>query len=363
MPGQFAQWTNERRKSRLNGSGRADPNCGHAAELVPAVRACAPFTRTYTEYVSSPVNPLVAIVGPTGSGKSDLSLRLAEQFQGEVVNCDSLQIYRHFNIGTAKTTEEHRRGIPHHLIDVLDPDELFTAGEYGRRARSVVRGITARGRLPVIAGGTGFYLRALIEGLFPGPQRDPDLRSRLAAREARRPGSLHRILARLDPPTAARVHRNDLPKVTRALEICLLTRIPATEAFRQGRTALEGYRILKLGLNPDRDRLYSYLDERCRRMFEAGLTDEVRHILDLGFAPSAKPFESHGYRQALQIIHGELTAAEAVFYAQRNTREYAKRQLTWFRRESGVGWLRGFGSEPAIQAEAIRLTGEFLAGE
>jgi tRNA dimethylallyltransferase len=313
--------------------------------------------------VTSPVNPLVAIVGPTGSGKSDLSLRLAEQFQGEVVNCDSLQIYRHFNIGTAKTAEEHRRGIPHHLIDVLDPDELFTAGEYGRRARSVVREITARGRLPVIAGGTGFYLRALIEGLFPGPQRDSDLRSRLAAREERRPGSLHRILARLDPPTSARIHPNDLPKVTRALEICLLTRRPATEAFRQGRTALEGYRILKLGLNPDRDGLYSYLDERCRRMFELGLIDEVRHILGLGFAPPAKPFESHGYRQALQLMNGELTATEAVFYAQRNTRQYAKRQLTWFRRESGVEWLRGFGSEPAIEAEAIRLTSEFLAGE
>src|SRR5438270_5818234 len=178
--------------------------------------------------------PLVAVAGPTGSGKSDLALAIAEKFNGEVLNCDSLQVFRYFDIGTAKLPMAERRGIPHHLIDIVDPDELFTAGEYARLARETIAGITARGRLPVIAGGTGFYLRALLDGLFQGPTRDQPLRDRLAAREARRPGSLHRLLTRFDRETAAKIHPNDVPKVTRALEICLLTRQPAAELFRAG---------------------------------------------------------------------------------------------------------------------------------
>jgi tRNA dimethylallyltransferase len=205
--------------------------------------------------VDAPQRPLVAVVGPTGSGKSDLALRLAGEFAGEIVNCDSLQVFRYFDIGTAKTPPAARRGIPHHLIDVADPDQLFTAGEYARLARGAIAAISARGRLPIVAGGTGFYLRALLDGLFAGPSRDPGLRLRLAARETRRPGSLHRLLRRFDSQAAARIHPHDVPKVTRALEVCLLTRRPVSELFREGRDPLAGYRVLKLGLEPGRDAL------------------------------------------------------------------------------------------------------------
>lgn len=307
---------------------------------------------------SSPA--IVAIAGPTGTGKSELALRVAEEFGGEVVNCDSLQVYRYFDIGTAKLPVEERRGIPHHLIDILEPDQVFTAGEYARLGREVLAEISGRGRLPVIAGGTGFYLRALVEGLFRGPSRDPELRRRLAVRERRRPGSLHKLLCRFDPAAAGRVHPNDVPKVMRVLEVCLLTRRPVTELFREGRDALEGYRVLKLGLAPERDALYHRLDERCRRMFESGLPDEVRAILDRGFPLESKPFESHGYRQAVQMLRGELNSREALFYAQRNTRQYAKRQMTWFRKEPGMEWLKGFGDEPAIQEAALAKAREFL---
>jgi tRNA dimethylallyltransferase len=304
--------------------------------------------------------PLVAIAGPTGSGKSDLALHIAEQFNGEVVNCDSLQIYRYFDIGTAKLPVAERREIPHHLIDIADPDEIFTAGEYARRAREAVAGIASRGRLPVVAGGTGFYLRAFLHGLFEGPSRDQLLRNRLTAREHRRPGSLHRLLRRFDPLAASRIHGNDLPKVTRALEIFLLLRRPATEVFQNGRAALAGFRSLKLGLSPDRDELYTGLDERCGRMFETGLVEEVQSILARGFAPECKPFESHGYKQALQLLRGELNLRDAVFYARRNTRHYAKRQITWFRQEPQLEWLHGFGTDDAIRMAASRRISEFL---
>lgn len=300
---------------------------------------------------------LVAVAGPTGSGKSDLALFLAEKFGGEVVNCDSLQVFRHFDIGTAKLPESERRGIPHHLIDIVSPDELFTAGDYARRARETVAEISARGKLPVIAGGTGFYLRALLDGLFEGPSRDEALRRRLAAREQRRAGSLHRLLRRFDPLTAARIHPNDVPKVTRALEVCLLTRRPAAELFAAGRTPLTGYSVTKIGLLPDRDELYRRLDERCAGMFEHGLVEEVEHILALGFPASSKPFESHGYKQVLQMLNRELSPRDALFYAQRNTRNYAKRQITWFRREAGLHWIRGFGDTEAARAAALKILG------
>jgi tRNA dimethylallyltransferase len=303
---------------------------------------------------------LVAVAGPTGSGKSDLALAIAEEFHGEVVNCDSLQVYRYFDIGTAKLPEAERRGIPHHLIDIVNPDELFTAGEYGRLARETVAGITERSRIPVVAGGTGFYLRALLDGLFEGPSRDQTLRDRLAAREKRRPGSLHRLLTRLDADAARKIHPNDVPKVTRALEVCLVTRRPVSELFRQGRDGLRGYRTLKLGLFPDRDALYDRLNERCARMFEGGLIEEVRHILDMGYAEGCKPFESHGYKQSLQFLREELNLREAIFYAQRNTRNYAKRQVTWFRREPGLEWLKNFGDEAGTREQALTRVAAFL---
>ena len=304
--------------------------------------------------------PLVAVVGPTGSGKSDLALAIASEFNGEIVNCDSLQVYRHFDVGTAKLPVAERRAIPHHLIDIVDPDQLFTAGEYARLARAAIAGISGRGRIPVLAGGTGFYLRALLDGLFEGPSRDQALRDRLAARERKRPGSLHRLLKRFDSEAARKIHQNDVPKVTRALEVCLLIGRPVTQLFREGRDRLCGYRTLKLGLLPDRDALYQRLDLRCARMFDAGLVEEVGHILSLGFAATAKPFESHGYKQALQFINGELNRREAVFYAQRNTRQYAKRQITWFRRESGLVWLKGFGDSAEIHDAARERITSFL---
>jgi len=315
---------------------------------------------------NNPVNhdvsahPLVAVAGPTGSGKSDLALAIAEEFNGEIVNCDSLQVYRHFDIGTAKLRHEERRAIPHHLIDILEPDEVFTAGEYARLARETIAGITGRRRLPILAGGTGFYLRALLHGLFEGPSRDQAVRDRLAARERRRPGSLHHLLTRFDSEAARRIHCNDVPKVTRALEVCLLTRRPVTELFRQGRDGLRGYRSLILGLKPDRDALYERLDARCAAMFEGGLVEEVLHILALGFPASAKPFESHGYKQVLELLAGARNRAEALVEAQRNTRRYGKRQLTWFRKEAGIVWLEGFGDQPEVRAAARQRVCSFL---
>jgi len=306
---------------------------------------------------------VIAILGPTGTGKSELALRAAEEFAGEVINCDSLQIYRYFDIGTAKLPLAERRDIPHHLIDILDPDQVFTAGEYARLARRVLAEVSGRDRLPVIAGGTGFYFRALVDGLFPGPSRDQALRARLDARERRKPGSVHRLLRRFDPEAARRIHPHELPKLIRALEVRLLTRRAATEMFRQGRDSLRGYRPLKIGLSPPRDELYERLDQRSELMFQGGLIEEVRGILARGFPGSSKPFESHGYRQAIQFLNGELSLKEAIFYTQRNTRRYAKRQVTWFRQERDMEWFSGFGDDPRTQRAVIDRVAEFLHGE
>jgi tRNA dimethylallyltransferase len=205
-----------------------------------------------------------------------------------------------------------------------------------------------------LVGGTGFYLRALLDGLFPGPQRDPRVRRRLYAREQKRRGSLHRILSRLDPASATRVHANDTNKLVRALEVCLLTRQPLSALHAQGREPLCGFRVLKLGLDPPREELFAGLDERTRRMFDSGLLEEVRRVLALGFLPEAKALSSLGYRQALAAIRGDITVEEAITLTQRDTRRYAKRQWTWFRREPDIRWLSGFGGDPAIQSAAIQ---------
>jgi len=308
----------------------------------------------------APTAPLVAILGPTGSGKSHLALEVAARFAGEIVNCDSLQFYRHLDIGTAKVPPAGQRGIPHHLLDVVNPDEVFTAGEYARRARPLLEDIVARGRLPVVAGGAGFYLRALLEGLFPGPTRDAALRARLAAREAKRPGSLHRLLTRFDLQAARRIHPRDVQKLTRALEVLLLTRHPLSSWLAAGRDPLRGFRPLKMALDPPREALYERLNRRCERMFAAGLLQEVRGVLALGFPETSKPLEAHGYRQALQRLKGELTLEQAVCSAQRNTRRYAKRQWTWFRREPDVVWIKGFGDHPDVRQAACQLVESFL---
>ena len=305
-----------------------------------------------------PDKPLIAILGPTGAGKSALAVKLAETFQGEIVNCDSLQIYRGFNVGTAKISEPERHGIPHHLIDVAGPGEVYSAGDYARDARRVIHEISGRVRLPVIAGGTGFYLRALLDGLPELPDRDEALRARLAARNLRRPGSLHRILSRLDPSAASRIHARDTQKTMRALEIRLLTREPAPP--RASAEALAGYRTLKIGLDPDRAVLYERLDARAKEMFRSGLMEEVRDLLDAGCTGREKPFESLGYRQALEYLLGTMTLDQAIASTQIETRQYAKRQWTWFRRDAQVRWLSGFGTTASVLEQCLEMVGQFI---
>jgi tRNA dimethylallyltransferase len=306
------------------------------------------------------LNPLVMVLGPTGAGKSVLALDIAERFGGEIVNCDSLQLYRGFDIGTAKTPLREQRGIPHHFIDVLDEDEIFTAGDYARLARPVIHDISGRDRLPIVAGGTGFYARALLEGLFEGPSRDDEQRRDLSDRERRRTGFLHRALSRLDPTAAARIHPNDHKKLIRALEVCLLARRPMSALLRGGRTPLAGFKALKLILNPPRTELQHKLNERCAHMLEGGLIEEVKHLLSTGISSHSKPFESIGYKEVLGFLSGALSREEALVLMQRDTRRYAKRQLTWFRREAGAHWLSGFGSDPEVRSSAMNMLVKFL---
>jgi len=296
---------------------------------------------------------LVVILGPTASGKTALSLAIAQRFHGEIVNCDSLAIYREFEIGTAKPTRDERARVPHHLFDVVEPTAYITAGVYARQGRQVLDEIRSRGHLPVVVGGTGLYLRALLEGLFLGPQRSEELRERLRERADKKGSAyLHRMLCRLDPEAAGKIHANDKPKLIRALEICLASREQMTEMWKQGRDALRGFRILRLGLNPDRAALYERINERAHRMFEEGLVEETEHLLQ-AYGDSARPLGSLGYKQTTQLLRGEGTRESAIAAAQQAHRNYAKRQMTWFRREPDVVWLAGFGTDEQVQRAAI----------
>ena len=303
---------------------------------------------------------LATVVGPTGSGKSALALCLAQEFGGEIVNCDSLQLYRGFDIGTAKTPISVRRGIPHHLFDVLTPQESYSAGEYAREARKVIAEIAGRGRLPIVVGGTGFYLRALLEGLPVLPGRDERLRERLVKRERARPGSLHRLLTRLEPGAAARIHAHDVQKSMRALEVRLLTQQALPRPAEAH--ALEGFAVIKLGLDPDRAALQERLEDRTRAMFAHGLLEEVRGLLAAGATGSEKPFEALGYKQALLHLRGGLTLEQAVESTIVETRQYAKRQRTWFRRDPEIRWLFGFGDDAEILAQATQADISALRG-
>lgn len=296
---------------------------------------------------------LVVILGPTASGKTALSLALAEKFDGEIVNCDSVAMYREFDIGTAKPSTAERARAPHHLIDCVDPTEHVTAGQYARQARQVLEEIKSRQHLPIVVGGTGLYLRALLEGLFPGPQRSEELRERLRERAAHRGSEyLHRILIRLDRAAAEKIHSNDTPKLIRAIEVCLASRQKMTELWKEGRDPLRGFRILRLGLDPDRAALYARINERAVLMFEQGLIDETKRLLEkYGDAPW--PLSSLGYKQAVQLLRGEVTREQALQAAQQGHRNYAKRQLTWFRREPNVTWLKGFGDDAQVQEQAL----------
>jgi tRNA dimethylallyltransferase len=280
-------------------------------------------------------------------------LGLAERFGGEIVNCDSVALYRDFDVGTAKPTPEERARVPHHLLDVADPTTQVTAGEYARQAREVVREISARHKLPIVVGGTGLYLRALLEGLFPGPRRSEELRERLRGR-SKNAGYLHRLLARLDKPAAEKIHPHDTPKLIRAIEVCLASRQQITAMWKQGREPLQGFDILRLGLHPDRKALYQRINQRAQEMFAAGLVEETA-LLRERYGERAWALSSLGYGQAGQLLRGELSREAAVAAAQQGHRNYAKRQMTWFRREPDVCWLRGFGDDPAVRAQAVAL--------
>jgi tRNA dimethylallyltransferase len=308
--------------------------------------------------------PLIVLFGATASGKTALGLELARHFNAEILSCDSVCVYRGMEVGTAKPTLAERALVPHHLLDLYDPDEACTAGDYARLGRAVLAGLAWRQVLPIVAGGTGLYLRALLDGLFAAPPADPALRELLRARAARRgPAHLHRTLRRFDRAAAARIHENDVSKVIRAIEVSLLARRPITEQWSAGRDALTGYDVLRLGLNPPRDELYRRIDTRAAAMFRAGLVEETR-ALQQRFGAECRALTSLGYAEASAVLAGVLTLPQAVAQAQQGHRNYAKRQRTWFRREAErhpVEWLEGFGDRPEVIAAALRLVEKHLA--
>ncbi|MGH9803990.1 MAG: tRNA (adenosine(37)-N6)-dimethylallyltransferase MiaA [Candidatus Acidiferrales bacterium] len=296
---------------------------------------------------------LLVVLGPTASGKSALGIHLAQALGGEVVVCDSTQVYRHFDIGTGKVPPEARRDVPHHLLDLIEPQEEFTAGDYLRRGRATLEEVSARSRVPIVTAGAGLYLRALLEGLSPLPPRSPELRARLQA-EADEKGSehLHRMLEKMDPTAAREIGWRDTPKLIRALEVCFQARQPRTELFRAGRDRLTGYRIVKLGLLPERKALYARIEARVEEMLDAGWLEEARRLRER-FGDGVKPFGFLGYKQLAAHFRGERTLQDAIKQTKHETRQFAKRQITWFRKEAGVQWLKGFGDDARRQEEAL----------
>jgi tRNA dimethylallyltransferase len=302
----------------------------------------------------SEVSPLLVILGPTASGKSALGIELAERLNGEVIVCDSTQVYRHFDIGTGKVPASEQRGIPHHLVDIVEPHELFTAGEYRQRALGALENIRNRGKLPILTAGTGLYLRALLEGLADAPARSEALRERL--REKGRllgPESLHKLLTRLDHETAARIGPRDTPKIIRSLELRILTGKPVGEIHRSGRTALEGFEVTKIGLLPGRAKLYARIDARVTEMIGAGWVEEVRNLIASRIPRDAKAFQFIGYSLLRQLIENGRDTNAAIPEIQQATRQFAKRQITWFRKEAEVHWIAGFGDEPETISEVL----------
>ncbi len=305
--------------------------------------------------------PLVVLAGPTASGKTALAIALAERFAGEIVSCDSVAVYREMEIGTAKPSAAERARVPHHLLDVAAPGQPFTAGDYSRQARAAIADIRRRDKLPIVAGGTGLYLRALLDGLSPAPVRDEALRERLRQRAAARgPAYIHTILRRIDPTAALAIHANDLPKVIRAIEVSLAARVPQSEQWaQQGRDPLTGFRVLSLGLAPERDRLYPRINQRAAAMFAAGLMQET-FALAAKYGADTRALTSLGYAQAMSVLRCEATLEAAIAAVQQGHRNYAKRQQTWFHRSPDMQWLPGFGDEPAITAQAIALVAAHL---
>jgi tRNA dimethylallyltransferase len=309
---------------------------------------------------STAPNPplLVVLLGATGSGKTALSLALAERFDGEILSCDSVAVYRGMDVGAAKPTLSERARIPHHLLDIADPGQPYSAGDYGRDARQTLAEITARGRLPIVVGGTGLYLRALLCGLFEGPKRSENLRERLRRSAASRPAEyLWRLLQRIDPISAARIHANDTPKLIRAIEVTVAARQPMSAAWQAGRDPLRGFRILRIGLDPPRQALYARINQRAAAMFTSGLMEETAALL-AQYGPKCAALGALGYKQAAMVQRGEMPLAAAIAATQQGHRNYAKRQMTWFRREPDVVWLSQFGDEPEAFAVTARMIAE-----
>jgi tRNA dimethylallyltransferase len=325
-----------------------------------SARLVAALVAAFSSKGASPDPLAVLILGPTGSGKTALSLALGERFGGEIVSCDSVAVYRGMDLGSAKPTREEQQRLPHHMIDVCDPDQPMTAGEYSRQARVAMREIAGRGNMPLVTGGTGLYLRALTMGLFAGPPRQEAMRERLTrSLQGKSANWLHRMLTRLDPESARRIHANDAPKLIRALEVCFATGAPLSKAMAEGRDPLTGFRLLRIGLNPPREILYERLNQRAAAMFENGLVEETQSLLERYGRVYA--LDALGYRQALAVVDGTITLPEAIASAQQGHRNYAKRQLTWFRKEPDVFWIENFGDAATTIQAAIESISALVA--
>jgi len=301
------------------------------------------------------LRPIIAIVGPTASGKSDLGIEVALHLGGEIINCDSVQVYQQIEIATAKVPFEERRGVPHHLIDFVSPQVTFTAADWARAAIQTIREIEARGQVAILVGGTGFYLRALRRPLFPSPATDEGLRRRLTQiREERGPEHLHRILNRFDAAAAGQLHARDWPRVQRAIEFCLQTRQKISEQRPLRPDAPDlSERLRILVLNPRRAELYERINARTESHFAHGLVDEVQRLLAGGVPANSSALGAHGYRRVVEYLKGERSLESAIEQTKLDVRHYAKRQLTWFRREPDVEWIEGFGDDPQVQERVL----------
>ncbi len=298
---------------------------------------------------------LVAILGPTATGKSALGIALAQRLNGEIVSCDSTAIYRGFDIGTDKVPVAERGGVPHHMIDVADPTEEYSAARYARETAAVIRAITARGRLPILVGGTGLYYRALTRGFFPGPSRDERLRARLeTVANKRGPERLHRWLARVDPPSAERIQRRDRKRLVRALEVYLLTGRPLTQHFADTESPLPDYDVIAFALQIPSDATAERVARRVDAQFERGLMDEIRGLLAAGVPPAAHPFTGLVYRQALEYLNGMRGERETRELIVRENRRYSRRQLIWFRKEPNLQWIHAAGERDDTRDRVLR---------
>lgn len=299
---------------------------------------------------------VIAVVGPTASGKSTLGIEIALKLGGEIINCDSVQVYCGIQIATAKVPVEERKGIPHHLVNFVPPEINYTAGDWAREAAAKIDDVERRGRVPILVGGTGFYLRALRNPFFPSPQTDEDVRRRMnELREQRGPEQLHRLLQRLDPESAAELFPRDWPRVQRAIEVRLQTGRPMSQQKPLRPEPHESTRRLRvLVLNPPRGELYSRINQRTEKHFTAGLVDEVRILLAQGAPANSNALGAHGYRRVVEYLEGKRDLASAIEQTKLDVRHYAKRQLTWFRRESGAEWFEGFGEDAEVQKSILK---------